>query len=366
MSKSKLSNTPVPSASSRRLRWLAAPFRRVGRWFSHQPRAVQIGLVAVVVAGLAAGVYYGNSYRQKRGTAREVAAAWGEYGNAANKFNLDGIRAALDHVLAIDPNEPTATRYKAMLDSGEADPEVPELAIVLLRQHITNGRRVEAAREAEKVLAKNPKDWAARCAVAHYALVVRKDRVLAEQHLNLLPDPEDPAANVGANGLSYALKLSDAVGRDTSTLRKVIVRRLLPHLKREAAGSASPEVKLLLLECYLEPFADPGSLGELFEYLAVADKLAESAVTDAVAAGDVKSLTGLASLWRPMRVALVRLREHDPARLPDDRLIPLAKAVDDRTRRAWQAVREKAPDRVEAYRGLAQFALTENNPAGRG
>ena len=35
--------------------FVAAPFRRVGRWFAHQPRAVQVGLVVVLVAGLAVG-----------------------------------------------------------------------------------------------------------------------------------------------------------------------------------------------------------------------------------------------------------------------------------------------------------------------
>ena len=35
--------------------------------------------------------------------------------------------------------------------------------------------------------------------------------------------------------------------------------------------------------------------------------------------------------------------------------------MDDRTRRAWLAVREKAPDRPDAYRGLAHLALLQND-----
>jgi tetratricopeptide (TPR) repeat protein len=334
----------------------------VWQWFAHQPRAVQIGLVVVVLAALGAGGYYGQSVLKKRARAKAVGAGWNEYNNAARKADLDGIRAALDRVLAADPNDPTATRYKAILDRGEADPDTPELAVVLLNQHVSKDQLPAAAREAEKVLAHNPKDWLARCAIAHHALQVRGDRAEAERHLNQLPDPEDPAARVGAGGLLYALKLSAVVGRDATPLRRVIVNRLLPFLRSSTAATAPPGAKLQLLECYLEAFGEPGALGELSGYWAVADQLAEGAHADATAAGDVDVLSRLANLGPRMRIALGMLREHDPARFPDDRLVPLAKAVHDRTRSAWQAVRQKAPDRAAAYVGLAVLALQENNP----
>ena len=65
-----------------------------------------------------------------------------------------------------------------------------------------------------------------------------------------------------------------------------------------------------------------------------------------------------------MRAALILLREHEPIRLPDDRFQPLVKAVDERTRKTWLAVREKSPTQVEAYIGLAKLALLQNNPNG--
>ena len=196
------------------VRWITAPARRSWRWFAHQPRALQIGLIAVLLAALAAGTYYGQWYLKKRGRTSELAGAWSEYVAALRKSDIDGMREALDHVLAVVPNDPTATRHKLMIDRGEADPDAPDLARELLQHHIRHDRLNEAAREAEKVLANNPKDWQARCAVAHHALQVRKDRALAEQHLAQLPDPEDPAARANAGGLLYALRLSDAVGRD--------------------------------------------------------------------------------------------------------------------------------------------------------
>lgn len=338
--------------------------RRLGWWFAHQPRAIQIGLAVVVLAALAAGTYYGQTYVQKRKTAREVAAAWGEYNTAARKSNLEGLQEALHRVLAANPADPTATRYKAMLDRGEADPDAHDLAVVLLHHHLKNQRLPEAAREAEKVLAHNPKDWQARCAVADYALNVRKDRALAEHHLAQLPDPEDPAANTFAVGLHYAIQLSNSLSRDATSLRRLIVRRLVPGMRSASATTAPAATKCMLIECYLAGFADPSSWSELAESWAAADRLADSAVTEAIAAGEVPLLMRLAQLGPRMRAALAVLRENDPARLPDDRFQPLVKAVDERTRRAWLVVREKSPEQVEAYVGLANLAFLENNPNG--
>lgn len=357
--------TELPSPTRRsRWSWVVAPFRRIGRWFRHQPRGLQIGLVAVVVAGIGVGIYFGQSYLSQRDRAHAVAAAWGEYGNAVRKIDYPAIQTALDRVLTVSPGDPAATRYQAILASGSADPDTPELASVLLYEHIRNNRLKEASREGEKVLARNPKDWQSRCAIAHHALQVLGDRNLAEQHLAQLPDPEDPMANVNAGGLLYALRLSSAVGRDAVALRRVIVRRLVPMLRSRTAADAPATAKAQLLDCYLEAFGDSGSIGGLFEFWADADRLADGAVGQAAAAGDVALLSRLAQQGTRMRLALVVLRDHDPARLPDDRLRAFMKAVDDRTRRAWLAVRDKAPDQSEAYRGLAELAFLANDPAG--
>ena len=338
------------------IRWLSSPARLAWRWFAHQPRAIQIGLVAVLAAGLATGCYFSWSYLKKRSTDKEVGAAWREHAYAVGKADVEEIRTALERVLRIKPDDPTALRHLAMIDRGEADPEQWEMAVVLLHDHLRHDRLVEAAREAEKVLAKNPKYWHARCVLAHHALLIKKDRAQAEQHLKDLPDPEDPAARANAGGLLYALRLSDVIGRDATNLRRIIVRRLLPFLRSGTAPTVPVAGKIQLLECYLEPFTDPSLIGELADYLGVVDRLSDSAVNEAVEAGDVDNLVRLAKFGPPMRAALAAIRANDPARLTDERLTPLVKAVDERTRRAWQTVREKSPDRVEAYLGLANLA----------
>ena len=180
---------------------------------------------------------------------------------------------------------------------------------------------------------------------------------MTAQHLAKLPDPEDPAAGVNAGGLLYALRLSDSIGRDATDLRRLIARRLLPFLRGATAAAAPVSAKIQLLECYLEPFSDKDLLGELADYVGVVDRLSDSAVNEAVASGDVEILVRLAKLGPRLRAGLAIIRASDAERLPKDRYEPLVKALDERTRRAWQAVREKSPERVEAYLGLANLAL---------
>ena len=151
------------------IRWLTSPARLAWRWFAHQPRALQIGLVAVLLAAFATGCYFGWSYLKKRSTDKEVGAAWREHAYAVGKADVEEIRAALDRVLRIKPDDPTAKRHLAMIDSGEADPDQWEMAVVLLHDHLRHDRLNEAAREAEKVLVKNPKYWHAHCVLAHHA-----------------------------------------------------------------------------------------------------------------------------------------------------------------------------------------------------
>ena len=94
---------------------------------------VQIGLVAIVVAASAAGGYYGWSH-QEASQRQRVAAAWTEFQDALRKDDLDGIRRAR-RVHAANPTDPTANRYKSMLDRGEADRSA-ELVSVVLHDHL--------------------------------------------------------------------------------------------------------------------------------------------------------------------------------------------------------------------------------------
>jgi len=348
---------PRPSG----FRWLGTPVRHVWKWFRFQPRALQIGLCLVLSAAMVTGGTYVWYHLNKRAQGAEVAAGHQEYRSALANGDLEAMQAALDRILAVNPNDVAAIRIKRILDRGESDSDTPDLAALFLQRHIQADRRAEAAREAEKVLAHNPKHWVARCALAHHALEVQHDPALAEQILGQLPDPEDPNAELTPSGLLYALQLFEVLGLDSVKLRRVIVLRLLPALRSSLAASAPPGAKWLLLNCYLAPFADRDSLTELGAVWGVVDRLAEEAVAGAIAAADVPLLIQLGILGPRLRGALALLRAHDPVQLPDERFQSLTKTLDDRTRRTWQAVRQLAPDQIEAYRGLALLAVQQND-----
>ena len=341
---------------------LAAPFRLVHRWVSYLPRAAQLALAVVLLVGVGATAYYATTHMKKRARAKALTAAWRDFEDAARKTDTGAMRTALDRVLAVVPGEPIAAKRKIALDTGAADDDDPEMAVLLVNHHSGGGRLPEAARESEKVLRKFKKHWRARCVVAHHALAVLKDRDKAAAALAALPDPEDPETLIDPGGLLYAIYLSEVVGRDAAPLRGLIVRRLLPVLRGGVAGNAPPGAKAQLVNCYLQPFGDPGALTELAAFWAAASKLADAAVAEAVEKGDADVLVQLGQLGGRTLRALVRLRDHE--QMPAERFDALAKEIDDRTRRAWGAAKEKAPARFEPYRGLAVLAVrAKDKPA---
>src|SRR5437763_6184713 len=370
--------TAPPAGRFRRLRPLAAPFLRVWRWFYYAPRTVQVGLVLVLTVGLGVGAYFGNSYLKRRTAEREVSGGWRQFEDAARKVDVEGMNAGLDRVLAARPGDPVAERRKAGLAALSADENDPELAVVLVNYHVAHDRLPAAAREARKVLTKFPKDWRAICVLAHNALQTERDLGACKKWLDELPAPDDPGARLDVGGLLYAIRLSDVVGRDATPLRGLIVRRLLPLLRGQSAGEAPPQVKAQLIESYLQPFADPAEAGELAGYWGDVSRLHERAVAEAAESGDVTTLLRVGGLAPRLEAALAVIRDYQVKSVPadppeehdakvkelDDRFAVLVREVNDRTRRAWQAVRERDPTRPEPYLGLYRIARREKDAAG--
>jgi Flp pilus assembly protein TadD len=351
---------PDPAPGLRLFRRAAVPFRRAWQWFRYLPRVIQAGLALVLVGGLAGGGYYLTTVLQRRATHKEAMSGWADYDTAARKTDLPGMKAGLDRVLAAQPGNPLATRRMAALEAQAADDDDPDLARILLNHHLREERVAEAAREAEKVLARHPKDWRSICVVAHHALQVKKDPKEAKDRLGQLPDPTDPQAHVDRGGLLYALRLYQFLGEDPKPIYTLIVRRLLPILPGGTAAAAPPSAKSQLIECYLAPFADPVNLPELAAQWAAASQLADRAVSEAAEAGDVPILVRLGGLGQPMLRALALIADRE--RMPPDRFAALAKEINDRTRKVWEVVRRKAPTRPESYHGLAQLALRADDP----
>ena len=346
---------PTAPRSRRPAAWIVAPFRRASRWFSHAPRAIQLGMVVVLAGGLAAGTYYGKSYARARATEREVSAAWHAFDEAARTADVLAMNAALDRVLAASPGDPSAAARRAALANGWADADDVELAIVLVHHHVRQDRLAEAAREAQKVLARYPRHWRALCVLAHHAIQVNRNADEARRLFDSLPDPEDPSVELDAGGLLHALRLCERLGRDAAPLRRAIVHRLLPLLRGAVAESAPPGAKAQLIECYLEPLADRANLSELAGYWGVVSRLADAAFTGAAEVGDIETLARLGALGDKLLAALGLFREHQL--VPDDQFVAFAREVNNRTCRVWQAIREKQPGRPEPYAGLALLAM---------
>jgi hypothetical protein len=374
-------STPDLAPPTGRPRWaaaLAAPLRRAGRWFYYAPRGVQVGLALTLAAALVGGAYYGGTQVKGRVAEWEAAAAWREFDVATRDADPDRMRAALDRVLTVRPGDPLAARRRAALEAGAADLGDPEVALSLMTDHARHGRLPDAAREARKVLAEYPGHWRALCVLAHHALLVERDPAGCRRWLDRLPAPDDPAARLDASGLVTAARLSAAVGREPGPLRTLVVRRVLPTLRGAVAETAPPADKVQFVECYLESFAGPDPpLAELAGYWAAAARITDLAVSEAAAAGDLDTLVRLGQQSGPLFTALTQLLTDELVAIPRDPADEyarrtkelaawfdgMARDIAGRSRRAWLAVREKAPMRFEPYYGLADLAVREENRA---
>lgn len=348
---------PKPGGSlfRRGWRWLSTPVRYLWREFYYAPRLLQWAIILILFAGGIIGAVSGYRFYARRSVAMASASAWTAYQAALLKGDLDAMKAALDRAVIANPNDTLAARKRQNLEMEEADPDDTELAIILMNHHMKGNRLHEMYREASKVRLRFPKDWRAICAQAHYDLLSQGVSA-ALARLEELPNPEDPVARIDVGGLLYSLQLFESTGQDASSLRGLIVRRLLPILRGGAANTASPFFKVSLVECYLEPFHNPDNIEVLANYWADASKLVDLALESAVEEQDVPLLIRIGKLGPKMLGALDSIRMRQAASPHDERFVLLRKQITDRTRQAWTSVLDKEPGRVEAHLGLIHLA----------
>jgi cytochrome c-type biogenesis protein CcmH/NrfG len=352
-----------PSALYRAVRWLSTPIRSLWWRFYYAPRLLRLIITLVIgIGGLIGGVkaYY---FYKHRAIGLEASAGWGEYHTARDKGDLEGMKAGLDRALAARPEDDLASRKRRDLEIESADPEDTELAIVFVNHHMRANRLAEMAREAAKVRIHFPKDWRSICVQAHYEWH-SKGVAAAIERLSELPNPEDPGARIDVGGLLYSLQLFENTGRDAGPLRNLIVSRLLPILRGGAAAGASPGVKVNLVECYLEPFADPNNREVLSNYWADTAKLIDLSLDNAIDDRDVSVLVRIGKLGPRMLVALQGLKTRQKEAVHEERFALLRQQVVDRTRRAWEAVLDHEPQRVEGHLGLINLAAMTGDAKG--
>jgi tetratricopeptide (TPR) repeat protein len=309
-------------------------------------------LVSLAVAG-----YYFRVYSQSRELEQATATAWRSFDDATAHADDAGMRAALQRLIELRPDDPVALGRQESLRLGSADSHDVELAKALVSLHLDHDRLPEAAREARKVLAREPRHWRSLCVLSHHAMRFNHDMDEARRWLDALPDPGDPETRLDPGGLLHAMQLSRQLDRDTGALRRAIIRRVLPFLRSGAVEFLPPLGKAQLIDCYLQPFSERSDLPELLDHWGEVSRLAHSGVAAAEQCSDTIALVRLGTLGHRLRAALICFS--DNRLIPQDRFALLARELDNRIRRTWLAVLQRDRSLVEPYIGLAELAVRE-------
>src|SRR6266542_2408879 len=102
------------------LRRAFAPIYHAGLWLRGAPRWLQAAIVLVLLGVVGVGGYYLFHKRAASQTQRAVAEGWKHFDEAARTGDEPGMRAALDEVLAVSPENPLAARRKQTLETFDA------------------------------------------------------------------------------------------------------------------------------------------------------------------------------------------------------------------------------------------------------
>ena len=345
------------------LRRVFAPVHHAGLWLRGAPRWLQAAIVLVLLGVAGVGGYYLLHKRAESRTQRAVAEGWKHFDEAARTGDEPGMRTALDEVLAAAPENPLAARRKQTLETFDADPADEPMVLLSLRLNLRANNLPGAAREAEKRLGKEPKDWLARCVRAAHALT-RGDRAAAEADLAALPSPDDPRARLDPAGLLLAFQLYRSTGRPSDELRALVQTRLVAAVRSSGVQGLPPGEKLGFVECYLEgfePAADKPQPSSMVQAWAAVSDLADRATDEAAAAGTVPVLARAGRLAPRLALGLDLFRRH--GQVTAEQYAELAKELEGRARRAWQAVLVKEPKNHEAFHGMAMSHLRANEYA---
>lgn len=339
------------------LLWLPV---RLYRGVRSLPLAVRLATIAVLLPAIGYAGYLAFQKYEDRARNRAVIAEWQRFEMAAQKGTEPGeLQAILTKILAIQPTEPNALARRDALDCGSSDIADQSMVVMLMRGHVFAGRIGDAAREAAKRYATEPRDWFANCVLAHDALL-QGHRENATRHLTALGNPDAHDLGIEPGGLRYGIEILRMAGRDISPVREFLVKRVLPVMRSENIAKLPPRSLAQFVHCYAETLlADELSPG-LAEYGAPAARLAERALTGAIETDDRVAAEQVGELGPRFADGLNRLRA--AKQIVDDQKNELATENEDRTVRAWRFVLQKQPKSPSAYAGLALSAARSNQP----
>lgn len=324
------------------------------------PLPVRLAAIALLLPAIGYGGYRAFQKYDERSRNRAVIAEWQQFDKAAQKgAEPVELQAILAKILAIRPTEPNALARRDALDCGSSDISDQSMVVMLMRGHIFAGRIDDAAREAAKRHAIEPRDWFANCVLAHDA-ILHSHRENATRHLTALADPDAHDVGIEPGGLRYGIEVLRMAGRDISPVRAFLVKRVLPVMRSESIAKLPPRSLAQFVHCYAEALLGDELSPGLAEYWAPAMRLVERALSGAMETDDRVAAGQVGELGPRLADGLNRLRA--AKQIVDDQKNELAAENEDRTVRAWQFVLQKQPKSASAYAGLALSAARSGKP----
>jgi predicted Zn-dependent protease len=316
-------------------------------------------VVALLIVGLfvAAGVVF-NARRERNRVRNAVFEQWERFEKAALTADEDGLREAAEGVLAIEPKNDRALRYKAALESGEAAESDTALCFLTTLVHWKKNDLPAASREAKKRLVHAPTDWIARCIVVQAALVAGDQNEVSE-HLALMPDPQKNPPN--PVGLLLAYHLFQRTGQDTTPFRRLVNNAVVDMLGSVVVEKYGPAAKAQLVECYLIGFdrtPDKPQENRMSLGLTPATRLLDQAIQEGVEKNDVAGLTRVGAVCNSMAEPLALLLRSK--QITAEQHTALAREHDARTGKVWQAVLDRDPASPAAHQSLALWHARNN------
>lgn len=337
------------------LRWLPSAPARL--WYFLRTRTpLQLTAIAGVML-LAVGGFAWPAYRIFRERRIEILRKE-QFRQLEEHFiraDADGVRHNIELLAKLTPWDKRVIARRDALNSGAAPADDPQMARLLLRRHLVEGRFADACREARLCAEFHPRDWEALVILATDALG-RGDRAAAADFTARLPWSHEPVEAPPPWSCPMAYRLFAELGEKDrlDDLVDFIAERYVPVLRADLLQRAAPGARLQALELYNLALTRLERNPPLTSYWTRAQEhahgIAESAdasVALLTALGRIQDVQLDRVLSEMQRLSLISADDHER----------LAREIEGRLTKIWARVRSADPKEPMGYIGPAvQFA----------
>lgn len=331
------------------------------RGYRNWPRGLRHLITVLGVTVLFFGAYRGGMYWYQRSKDKEVQAEKIAFNEALNKGEpKDKLLEFADRILKLDPGELQTIERRKAIETGSGDPKDVGIMMYLFRVHQQAKDTASLERECLRRL-----DYEKRDYYAHYLLVTvylnkiqsndpKKD-VYAQDiiaHLDALGFPEANRINLFPAVWAASFQLLKDLRRPVDRLRSFTAEHIAPVVKSQGVEDFDTDLQAIVLYLFSETFELqklPAETGLVWPYAA---KLMETSLQSALAKGDVNTLRNLASLGQAFSIGLTKMRAE--SQITEAQQTQYGAELEDRVRKAWNAVLAKEPKNALAYFGLVQ------------